>query len=110
MNFEFSLTLHYFTSLEFNVIHFNALQLLELGLAVQYQNEHEERGVCERNWIDSTQDCDYWRDLVNAAMNLQFPQATEFISYSCLLIHYSRHFLGFLAVIFSRGLVTGLTT
>ena len=26
-----------------------------------------------RNWIDSAQDRDYWRPLVNAALNLQVP-------------------------------------
>ena len=26
-----------------------------------------------RNWVDSTQDRDYWRDLVNVALNLHVP-------------------------------------
>ena len=26
-----------------------------------------------RNWVDSAQDSDYWRALVNAALNLQVP-------------------------------------
>ena len=28
-------------------------------------------GVNARNWVDSSQDTDYWRDLVNAALNLR---------------------------------------
>ena len=31
----------------------------------------KEMGVSTRNWIDSTQDKDYWRVLVNAALNLR---------------------------------------
>jgi hypothetical protein len=33
----------------------------------------EEIGINNRNWVDSTQDTDYWRALVNAALNLQAP-------------------------------------
>ena len=33
----------------------------------------EEMGVNTRNWIDSAQDREYWRALVNKALNLQFP-------------------------------------
>jgi hypothetical protein len=32
-----------------------------------------EVGVNMRNWVDSTQDRDYWRALVNVALNLQDP-------------------------------------
>jgi hypothetical protein len=35
----------------------------------------KEIGISTRNWVDSTQDRDYWRFLVNAALNLQFPYA-----------------------------------
>ena len=31
----------------------------------------EEIGVNMRSWIDSAQDRDYWRALVNAALNLR---------------------------------------
>ena len=31
----------------------------------------KEIGVSVRSWIDSAQDRDYWRALVNAALNLQ---------------------------------------
>ena len=33
----------------------------------------KEIGVSTRNWIDSVQDGDYWRALVNVVLNLQFP-------------------------------------
>ena len=33
----------------------------------------EEIGINAENWIDSAQDRDYWRELVNAAMNLHNP-------------------------------------
>ena len=31
----------------------------------------KEKGVYMRNWIDWAQDRDYWRALMNAALNLQ---------------------------------------
>ena len=33
----------------------------------------EEIGINARNWVDSAQDTDYWRALVNAALNLRVP-------------------------------------
>ena len=33
----------------------------------------KEISMNTRNWIDSAQDRDYWRTLVNEAMNLQVP-------------------------------------
>ena len=32
-----------------------------------------EIGVSTRNWVDSAQDMDYWKALVNAALNLRVP-------------------------------------
>ena len=33
----------------------------------------EDIGINAGNWIDSAQDIDYWRALVNAALNLRVP-------------------------------------
>ena len=35
--------------------------------------DFEEIGINTRNWIDSTQDRDYWRALVNVALNFRVP-------------------------------------
>ena len=32
----------------------------------------KEIGINTKNWVDSSQDRDYWRDLVNAALILRF--------------------------------------
>ena len=33
----------------------------------------KEIGINTRNWVDSAQDGDYWRTLMNAALNLPIP-------------------------------------
>jgi hypothetical protein len=33
----------------------------------------KELGIDTRNWVDSAQDRNYWRTLVNAALNLRVP-------------------------------------
>ena len=39
-----------------------------------------EIGINMRNWLDMPQDRDYWRALVNAALNLQVTHAMELVS------------------------------
>ena len=50
---------------------------LQRGLGVDGRTnirmDLEEIGINEENWIDSAQDMDYWRDLVNAALNFRVP-------------------------------------
>ena len=35
--------------------------------------DFEGRGINAGNWVDSAQDKDYWRALMNAALNLRVP-------------------------------------
>ena len=42
----------------------------------------EEIGISAGNWVDSAQDRDYWRALVNAASNLRVPQAMALVSWN----------------------------
>jgi hypothetical protein len=34
---------------------------------------HKEIGIITRNWVVSAQNMDYWRALVNSALNLRVP-------------------------------------
>ena len=40
----------------------------------------EEIGISAGNQVDSAQDTDYWRALVNATLNLQVPQPMELVN------------------------------
>ena len=37
--------------------------------------DFEQTGISTRNWVDSAQDMDYWRALVNAALKVRVPQS-----------------------------------
>jgi hypothetical protein len=43
------------------------------------ENGLKEVSINTRNWVDSAQDKDYWRALVNAALNLRVPLAMELV-------------------------------
>ena len=44
-----------------------------LGRPRRRWEDLEEMGVNAGNWVDSAQDRDYWKALVNAALNLRVP-------------------------------------
>ena len=46
----------------------------------QFRMDLEEIGINAGNWVDSTQDRNYWRALANAALNLWVPKAMELVS------------------------------
>ena len=46
----------------------------------------KEIGIKTINWIDSAQDRDYWWALVNAALNLRVPYATELVHNNNVII------------------------
>ena len=41
----------------------------------------KEIGFITRNWVNSAQDRDYWRTLVNAALNLRDPKFMEVVNW-----------------------------
>ena len=53
----------------------------------------EEIRINARNWVDSAQDRNYWRALVNAALNFRIPQAMGLVIYVILVILQRRFLL-----------------
>ena len=52
----------------------------------------KEIGINTRNWVDLAQDRDYWRTLVNAALNLQVQQTIELVILLFIAIPWSHAF------------------
>ena len=50
--------------------------------------DFEEIGINEVNWVDSAQDGDYWRAIVNAVLNLRISQAMELVNYYYFYCYY----------------------
>ena len=46
--------------------------------------DHKEISINTRDWVDSAQDRDYWRALVNATLKLWVPYAMELVLYMML--------------------------
>ena len=46
----------------------------------------EEIGINAGNWVDSAQDRNYWRALLNAALNLRVPEAMELSSQLIIIV------------------------
>jgi hypothetical protein len=44
------------------------------------KRELKEIGINMRDWIDSAQDKNYWRALVNVLLNLRVPQIIQLVS------------------------------
>ena len=61
----------------------------------------EEIGINAGNWVDSAQDRDYWRALVNAALNLRVP-ISHGVSYESCTFGISKLFLNSLRVEYGR--------
>ena len=50
-----------------------ALERFRCIWEVNIRMDLEEIDINTRNWVDSAQDRDYWKALVNAALNLRIP-------------------------------------
>ena len=48
--------------------------------SISIYHKYEYIGISTRNIVDSAQDMDYWRVLVNEALNLRVPQAMELVT------------------------------
>ena len=48
-----------------------------------------------RNWVNSVQDMDYWRLLVNAALNRRVSWGVELVSYATERYLYNQNFIHF---------------
>ena len=51
-----------------------------LGRPRRRWEDLEEIGVNAGNWVDSAQDRDFWKALVNASLNLRVPKVLELVN------------------------------
>ena len=53
--------------------YFITIIMTTFTIIITIRMDLEEMGINAGNWIDSAQDRNYWKALVNAAMNLRVP-------------------------------------
>ena len=51
--------------------------------------DSKEIGINTRYWVDSAQDRDYWRAIMNSALNLRVPKPMELVMCK-IRVHYCR--------------------
>ena len=59
--------------------------------------DFKEISIIMRNWVDSAEDRDYWRAIVNSALKVRVPKVLESVrkGYTCLyfavIVHYTKY-------------------